>query len=419
VLEVAILADDLTGAADCGIAFAAAGLDTFVAFGDGPPPAGTEALSVDTDSRREGEAEAVRRARAAAGRARAAGSRALYRKIDSTLRGHVGPELAATLAALAESDPGGKAPAAIFAPAFPGTGRTTLGGEVVVKGELLERTEVWRDARMKVPARPSELLRLAGLRSHVVPLAQVRSGAGPLAAELERRAAGGVDVLVCDAEQEEDLAAIARAGARLVRPVVWTGSAGLARHLPGALGLTRERRRRSAALAPRAAGPVVIVVGSRSSVARDQARLLAAEPETTLITVDPRVLLAGEGDPRWPAGAVDRALSAGTDLLVTVGEEPLGPERGPDLAAGAARLVVPQAGRISGLVATGGDVARALLAALGATGLHLEGEVEPGVPLGVADVAPPLAVVTKAGAFGDPRTLSRCRAALRARVPAA
>jgi uncharacterized protein YgbK (DUF1537 family) len=58
-------------------------------------------------------------------------------------------------------------------------------------------------------------------------------------------------------------------------------------------------------------------------------------------------------------------------------------------------------------------VARALLAAVGATGIHLVGEVEPGVPLGVTDSTPPLPVVTKAGAFGTPATLARCREALR------
>jgi 4-hydroxythreonine-4-phosphate dehydrogenase len=417
VLEVAILADDLTGAADCGIAFAAAGLATFVALGEAPPPPGTEVVSVDTDSRREVEAEAVRRARVATERARAAGARALYRKIDSTLRGHVGPELAATLRVLAA--PVGPQPVAVFAPAFPGTGRTTMGGEVLVKGALLERTETWRDARMQVPARPSELLRQAGLRAHVVPLARIRSGTGPLAAELERRAAAAVDVLVCDAEREEDLAGIARAGARLVRPVVWTGSAGLAHHLAGALGLAREGRRATPLPVTRRDGPILAVVGSRSSVAREQARGLAAEPGLVRVSLDPRVLLAGEGDPRWPGAEVARALASGADLLLVLGEDPLGAERGPALAAAAGRLVAPHAPRLAGLVATGGDLARALLPALGATGLYLEGEVEPGVPLGVADASPPLAVVTKVGAFGDARTLSRCRAALRARARAA
>ena len=38
MLDVEVIADDLTGAADCGIAFAAAGLATFVAFEDAPAP---------------------------------------------------------------------------------------------------------------------------------------------------------------------------------------------------------------------------------------------------------------------------------------------------------------------------------------------------------------------------------------------
>ena len=413
MLEVAVIADDLTGAADCGIAFAAAGLSTFVAFGDAPAPPEAQVVALDTDSRREPEAEAVRRARAAAERALAAGARALYRKIDSTLRGHVGPELAATLAVV--SGAGRGRGIALLAPAFPGTGRTTRGGVVLVKGVPLEDTEIWRDARMSVPADPAAMLRLSGLRAEVLPLAQVRAGADALARALESRAAGGVDALVCDAETEEDLGALASAGARLARPVVWTGSAGLARHLPAALRL-RPDGSRGARPRPPATGAVVVVVGSRSSVAREQARVLAAEPGVARVVLEPNALLAGESGPSWPAEGLERALARGDDVLAVIGEEPLGSERGPELAAAAARIVAPHAARLRGVVATGGDVARALLGALGATGLHLEGEVEPGVPLGVADSTPPLAVVTKAGAFGTASTLSRCRAAVRARA---
>jgi uncharacterized protein YgbK (DUF1537 family) len=409
VLDVAVIADDLTGAADCGIAIGAAGLATFVAFGDAPAPPGIQALAVDTDSRREAPAEAVRRAHAAARRALEGGAGALYRKIDSTLRGHVGPELAATLRVLGAVR--GRRPLAILAPAFPGTGRTTVAGEVLVKGVPLEQTEVWRDARMTVPPRPAELLRAAGLRAAEVSLAKVRAGAGALADELEREAAAGVEALVVDAATEEDLGAIAAAGARLERPVLWSGSAGLARHLPAALGLGGDPAR-AARPRPPAEGAVIVVVGSRSSVAREQARVVAAEAGVTRVSLDPRALLAGPGDPRWPAEELARALAAG-DVVATIGEEPVGPERGPALAAAAARLVAPHARRLRGLVATGGDVARALLGALGATGLYLEGEVEPGVPRGVSDSEPPLAIVTKAGAFGDPQTLSRSRAALR------
>jgi 4-hydroxythreonine-4-phosphate dehydrogenase len=87
----------------------------------------------------------------------------------------------------------------------------------------------------------------------------------------------------------------------------------------------------------------------------------------------------------------------------------------PAIAAALGRLVPPLFETLGGLVATGGDIARAVLSSLGASGIHLVGEVEPGVPLGLADTPRPLPLVTKAGAFGNPSTLKRCRAALKGR----
>jgi len=76
---------------------------------------------------------------------------------------------------------------------------------------------------------------------------------------------------------------------------------------------------------------------------------------------------------------------------------------------------------LGGLVATGGDTARAILDALGIHRLRLVGEVEPGLPFSVADDwVRPLPVITKAGAFGSLQSLVRCREFLSRleRVPA-
>src|SRR5512138_664512 len=97
MIQAVVIADDLTGAADCGSAFAAAGLRTFVAAGGGAVPGDIDAISIDVDTRRMEAGAAARLAGAAAERASALGPRILYKKIDSTLRGHVGAELAATL----------------------------------------------------------------------------------------------------------------------------------------------------------------------------------------------------------------------------------------------------------------------------------------------------------------------------------
>ncbi|HET7826367.1 MAG TPA: four-carbon acid sugar kinase family protein [Anaeromyxobacter sp.] len=409
MIQAVVIADDLTGAADCGSAFAAAGLRTFVEAGGGTVPGDVDAISIDVDTRRMAAGAAARLAGAVAERASALGPRILYKKIDSTLRGHVGAELAATLEALRRG--GAERPLVILAPAFPAAGRTTRGGGVLVNGAPLEETELWRDARRVGPADLSSVLASGGLRAVLVGLDEIRGGEA-LARALDRVTGQGMDVAVCDAETERDLGAIAAAGARLESRVVWAGSGGLARHLPAALGLRVPHRaaRRELAHDPR---PVLALVGSRSGVSRDQARALASAAGVVALALDPEALLAGEGDPRWPAREVAAAISAGRDLLLTLSDRPVPVERGPVLAAVVAGLVAPHLPRCAGVVATGGDVARALLGAVGAHGVHLAAEVEPGVPLGFTDTAPPLRLVTKAGGFGSPGALVKARDAIR------
>jgi uncharacterized protein YgbK (DUF1537 family) len=57
-------------------------------------------------------------------------------------------------------------------------------------------------------------------------------------------------------------------------------------------------------------------------------------------------------------------------------------------------------------VLTGGETARAVLDARGISGYRLLGEVEPGVPFGMASDGTLLC--TKAGGFGERLTLVRC-----------
>ncbi len=395
--DVTIIADDLTGAADTGIAFTLAGLPTYVAFGAAPAPASSRIVAVDTDSRALAAPAAAERVYAAARSAYREETRTIYKKIDSTLRGNVGPEIAAAWRAAVESF--GSA-LAIVSPAFPSMGRTVRGGRVLVNGVPLEETEVWRKSGMTGSAELTAMLARAGLKAaNALPDAALRDGA---------------QAVVCDAESEDDLERVARAGASLSIPVVWAGSAGLARHLPTALGLRPGEN--PALSAQRTAGPVLALVGSRSSIAREQAQFLAAESAIESFALDPEMLARGEEGAGWSrtSVAIERALSSGRDvlLLIELGEN-IDLRRGPLLAAALGRLAAAQAGRIGGLIATGGDIARAALAAMGAGGLHLLGEVEPGVPIGVTDTARSLRVVTKAGAFGTKETLQRCRVALR------
>ena len=142
-MDVAVIADDLTGAADSGIQFARAGYGTAVAFYGAPipPSEGLEAVAVDTDSRLLSPQEARERV-LEAGRA-SADARIVYKKLDSTLRGPLAAELAAALQSTGRSK-------AVVAPAFPSTGRSTLGGVQLLHGEPVHETGLADDPHTPV-----------------------------------------------------------------------------------------------------------------------------------------------------------------------------------------------------------------------------------------------------------------------------
>jgi hypothetical protein len=96
-VRVLIVADDLSGAADSAVPFAAR-LGTAVSLGGGRPDA--QVVAVDTDSRYAPEAVARERVARAVARGRADGAR-IVKKIDSTLRGNIGAEIAAAREAAA------------------------------------------------------------------------------------------------------------------------------------------------------------------------------------------------------------------------------------------------------------------------------------------------------------------------------
>ena len=412
-----ILADDLTGAADCGLACTEAGLETLVLLDPQGTVSGAEALAVDLDSRGLQAVDAYAVTRSAAEWLLAPGT-LFYKKIDSTLRGNPAAEIAAACDAVA-AGPHGRA-LALVAPAFPATGRITRGGRVLIHGVRLELTETWRREGQGDPDLAA-MLRTAGLTNRTVSLQTIRSGKLPDL--LRKAAAGGVGALVCDAETNADLACIAAAGRTLGPAVVWAGSAGLARHL-GALAAqdVGDQHGRSARAATRRRGPVVAVVGSMAAVAHAQAAALARLPRHAAVAVTPGTLLAGPASPRWQAAerSLDAALGVVGDhgiVVLSIGVEPAGDDApGRLLSAVLARLAAPHMGRSGALIATGGETARAVLGLTGVSGLRLVGEIEPGVPLAMAAGLPgtPLPVVTKAGAFGDEFTLIRCAEALQA-----
>ncbi|HUF91117.1 MAG TPA: four-carbon acid sugar kinase family protein [Candidatus Limnocylindria bacterium] len=349
-LPLTILADDLTGACDTGALFAGGGVVPVTVW---PAPARPAPVAVvDTETRAQPAAAAAARVRtlvAAAPRAR------YFKKIDSTLRGRIGAEVAALLDATG-------ARSAIICPALPSEGRAVVDRVLFVGGLPVAETPVAGDPEF--PARGTssvvDLLRPDVDRPLAwIPLAQVRAGVASLSARMVRLTG---TVVVADAERDEDLDALVQAALPLATPPLLVGAAGLARALAAALGLLRS--------------DAEIPAGRRW------------------------LIVAGSAHPATRA-QIAAARAAGLTVLATADE----PER--DRAA-AARLAPRGCAALAGggydvVVVTGGETAVALYHALGAERIDLLGTPCPGLAFGHFRLgARTLAVVTKAGGFGLP-----------------
>jgi D-threonate/D-erythronate kinase len=414
--KIVIIADDLTGAADCGVA-CGPGAVVLLRKPDGRMP-DAAVLAVDADTRSMAAEQAAHTIADLVteivscddSEARNRRPVLLFKKVDSTLRGNIGAELAAALQSRRRHATPSERVVALFAPASPAQGRTTVEGRHMVHGHLLEDSDLWPDQSVRPSSDLAAILRESGLSCASVGLPIVRAGARPFETAMIRLASE-VDVLVCDAETDTDLDAIARAAMVLNPRTVWCGSAGLARHVPRAAGFRPLPPGFDSA--PFVAGPTLFVVGSLAHASLGQARALAAAPDVIAVTIPHALLLSTEPTTvlQEHAQLIAAGLQQGKDVLVRLdAAEPCAAGDARGLTTSLARLIAPCADQAGALVATGGETARSILDAWGIRRLRLLGEVEPGLPWSVAEGwRRPLIILTKAGSFGTPRTLLQCR----------
>ncbi|TIH28614.1 four-carbon acid sugar kinase family protein [Subtercola vilae] len=373
----AIIADDLTGAADAIGSFGASRSSAIVLGADSPWP-DSEIVAIDTGSRYLSASEAALLVSAAVQRARAE-NRIVFKKMDSLLRGNVGAELVGAMTALTGKDRG----LAIVAPAFPATNRVTLGGVIHVGGQPAASAPFHGNIR--------DALTFAGMTcqsitSHSATIAS-------LAGEMRRAHAAGRDSVIVDAVDDFDLEQIARAAEQLVFPTLLTGSGGLAAHLFPSRGTENVRPE---IMSP--ASRVLVVVGSYSDLARSQVDELI------------RLGCLHVERPLTPGAALSAAatiLASNADVVFTPERlAPVNKKNAQEVASALASTVEVVAGHFDALVLTGGETARAVLDTLGIRTMYVVGELEPGIVLSRSVEHLPH-LVTKAGAFGDSGSLAR------------
>jgi len=410
MLRVAVIADDLTGAADTGIQFFRQEAPVYLLgcenLGSFRFPGSPHSLSVFTHTRNLRGGEAIERVRAVASTIKDRNPLLIYKKIDSCLRGNMGVELDAVAEALGSE-------ASFVAPAFPAQNRITLHDVHSLHGVPLAETEMAHDPVS--PVAESRVSVLLGRQSRLpvgrIDLDVLERGAGHLFREVERFVRQGFHHIVFDAVTQAHLDAIASLALTRFPRSLLAGSAGLASSLsrllaPGTVG-TR--------VMPRPLGKrILFVCGSASGILGAQVEELVRRSGCASYCLDPRELI--ERHRRETLLRLSRSAArelSGRGVVLNV-KPPTGstpPSDGQEILKGLVEIVVSalDAVRPDAIFLSGGDTAFAVLNALQAEGILMAREIVSGLVLGTFIGGPfhCLPVTTKAGAFGAPDTLVR------------
>jgi uncharacterized protein YgbK (DUF1537 family) len=320
-LKLAIIADDLTGALDSAAPFAGRGLRAVAALEPGGLDealrTGADVVAVNTLSRHLAPGAAAAVAAQAARQCLAAGAQLIFKKVDSRLRGNVGPEAEAIARVLGVE-------ALIVAPAVPSQERIVADGAV----------------------------RGAGVGAKGI-------GVRELLPEAE---AAGLRLEVPDGRSAEELDRVAASWVASPGRALAVGAHGLATALAGRLGQQTEP---GSAFTPEA--PALILVGSQDPATAAQVAALARAGVGTIVEA--------------PAGHLPSPPSAPPSRVTILRSLPgadEGETAAARFAAAAAAWMTALRPRT--ILATGGDTAAGVLKQLDCRVLEVGGEAAPGIP---------------------------------------
>jgi uncharacterized protein YgbK (DUF1537 family) len=369
---IAVIADDLTGAAELGGIGIRHGLVTEISMTvNGATDA--DLLVIAADTRSMGEAAAVEGMTAITRQLRLLKPEWVYKKVDSVLRGHIVAEINAQLEVLGWSS-------ALLAPANPALGRTIRDGHYYVNEAPVHETSFSDDPEFAI--RSSDVREMLRAPVAIRRVGEELPGAGIVLGEVR----DGGD-LMCWA---------ARSGPEMLT----AGGSGFF----SALLSARQVKGRRAVDAPPSGGPVLIVSGTTFDHSRAAVRRLhqAGGPVSYMPVSGGPVIMD-----RWASG-VSRLLRDQGRAVIAIETT----DGSLSLSAALLRAVMAaEVGRIMGevtigeLIIEGGATAYAILQQLGLRTFYPEEELAPGVIRMSALSAPGLYITVKPGSYQWPERI--------------
>jgi len=402
---VGIFGDDLTGALDAAAPFAARGFRTVVSTTHELPEgaASAEVVSINLGTRHMEPSEVSERTSGAVKALAALGVKVLLNKVDSTLRGNPGVELAAALEAISVDH-------AIICSAYPQNNRIVDDGVLLVDGTSVANTDVGRDQLSPISSSNVEELILLSLeRAGIADQVHVRRASG---------GKGVTDLLpvivAADATTDDDLLILAKRLVAVDSTALVAGSAGVASALAQTLGEGRKADS-SPFGSLLTSQKILIVTASQRLIVDMQIQTMGDEIDLVLaeITADEVI----EGVSEESVGRMTELVKREGVVVLKLGRLDPNEEKSTEELRTLAGTIAGKLGQFvktitdiskpDVLVVIGGDTTSGVLNACGVESLGLQGELQPGTVSGIpieGSIAGTL-LITRAGGFGDEKSL--------------
>lgn len=406
--KLLIITDDFTGAYDTGVQFSKRQLRSIVLTNKdniSKSLRNCDVLVIDTESRFDDKETAYKKTYEIGEIVKAENIKYIFKKLDSTFRGNIGAEISGIMDALGIQH-------SIIAPALPSNNRITKDGNVYVKGILLADTEIADDP--KTPVRESYIPKIISNQTNkkigVIKYNDVLAGEKNLIDKVQQHIKNGINIIVIDALEKEDLDLIASAITSINEKVLLVGTSGIAEYLPKYFDIKKKKKSN------------IIVAGSVSEVTREQIEYTKEKYAVKVIDVEIGKLFTREKNKEKNRiiQIIKESSLKGEDVIIRSApskdivkksfEE--GQKYGFDklkvcetIASflGEISRHIIQEIKINGMLFTGGDTAIKAAQGLNISGTIIQDEILPGIPYGYFDEQQykDIIIATKAGGFGD------------------
>jgi D-threonate/D-erythronate kinase len=410
--KLVIISDDFTGSNDTGVQFSKKNLKSIVITNTDYIDRSIkdcDVLIIDMESRFDDKDTAYNKMYTVSKTVKEKGIKFVYKKLDSTMRGNIGAEISGIMDALQIN-------LAIVAPALPSNGRITKNGNVYVRGILLAETEVTVDPRTPVKESfiPKIISQQTDKKTGVIYYDDVLHGRQNLIQKVNQYISNGIQIIVIDAQEKEDLDLIASIKTDINEKFLFVGTSGLAEYLPQHFDI--KKRARSS----------IIIAGSVSEVTRKQISYAKEKLDLAVIDVDIEKLFTKKQNQEKNRiiGMVKESSGRGEDVIIrsastkTIVNDSVNTGRKYGLTGGKVSEIVAsflgelaksilEEIKINGIMFTGGETAIKAAQCLKISGTVIQDEILPGVPFGyfIEEQYRNIIIVSKAGAFGNEDTI--------------